>query len=350
MKTNMPALFTICATMMIMTISAAHADLFYWPSEYRTVVNDRDALQIELDTVKVQYRNEKQNYEAKISELNAKIDSLDSQLSDLEKKRKEESSRADEQIRALEARAEILAKNGSDKEKKLIEENKRLKTFYEDQISKLQKQLADEQDANRKKIEDLTVQFDKKRGDYESQIATMTDQIASLKKLSESQKADLDHLSKQANDLEKQLESEIKNGDIKIKRMFNKIIININDRISFDSGSTILRPNVKPALDKIITILKNYPGNKISIEGHTDNVPLVRGALFRDNWELSTERALAVLGYIMTDKNLDPTRFSAAGYGEYQPLVANDTEENKAINRRVDIVVVPDLPVSQQNN
>ena len=330
--------------------SSLRADIFYTPSEYRTVVNDRDALQIELDTLKNQFRNEKRSYETKIAELNAKIESLNKQLSDLEKKRLEDNARAQEQIRALEARSSILEKNSGEREQQLIEENKKLKAFYDGEIAKLQKQLADEQLENRKRIETLTLQFDKKRGDLEAQISQLTDQLAALKKLSDTQKADLDRLSKQANDLESQLESEIKNGDIRVKRLFNKIVININDRISFDSGSAVLKPNVKPALDKIVTILKNYPNNRISVEGHTDNVPLSRGGQFRDNWQLSSERALSVLGYLLTDKKLDATRFSAAGFGEYQPQVPNDTPENRAANRRVDIVVVPNVPAAAQGN
>jgi chemotaxis protein MotB len=330
--------------------SSLHADIFYTPGEYRTVVNDRDALQIELDLLKNQSRNEKRDYESKISALNAKIDSLNAQLSDLDKRRLEDNGRAQEQIRALEARSGILEKNSGEREQQLIEENKKQKAFYEGEIAKLQKQLADDQDANRKKIEALTAQFDIKRSGLEAQIAQLTDQLAALKKLSDTQKADLDRLSKQANDLESQLDSEIKNGDIRIKRMFNKIIININDRISFDSGSSVLKPNVKPALDKITTILKNYPNNRISVEGHTDNVPLGRGGQFRDNWQLSSERALSVLGYLLTDKKLDATRFSAAGFGEYQPQVPNDTPENRSANRRVDIVVVPNIPAAAQGN
>jgi chemotaxis protein MotB len=181
----------------------------------------------------------------------------------------------------------------------------------------------------------------KYRSAYEARIAQLADQIASLKKISETQETDFDRLSKQANDLENQLQTEIKNGDIKIKREFNKLIVTINDRISFDSGSPVLKPNVKPALNKITTILNNYPNTLISIDGHTDNIPLSRGTKFRDNWQLSMERALAVLGYILTEKELDPTRFSAAGFGEFQPQVPNDSDANRANNRRIDIVIVP---------
>lgn len=340
----------IAALLMVSGGTVLRADIFYTPNEYRVIVNDRDALQISLDTLKNQSRNEKRNFEAKIAELGARIESLNKQLADLEKKRVEEGARAKEQIRALEARCEILEKNSGERENQLISENKKQKAFYDNQIAQLQKQLSDEQAANRKKIEELTLQFDKKRSDYENQIAQLTDQLAALKKLSDTQKADLDRLSKQANDLENQLDAEIRNGDIKIKRLFNKIVININDKISFDSGSAVLKPNVKPALDKITAILKNYPNNRISVEGHTDNVPLSRGGQFRDNWQLSSERALSVLGYLLTDKKLDASRFSAAGNGEYQPQVPNDTAENRALNRRVDIVVVPNVPASAQGN
>jgi len=335
---------------LFMAGTALSADVFYFPSEYKAVVNDRDALQIELDTTKNQFRDTKRDLDSKIAALSAKIESLEKQLADLEKKRQDENARSQEQIRALESRAEILSKNSGEREKQLIEETRKQKEFYDRQIADLQKRLADEQTANRKKIEEMTIRFNKACADYEARIAQLGDQLAALKKLSETQKADLDRLSKQASELEKQLESEIKNGDIKIKRMFGKIIININDRISFDSGSAVLKPNVKPALDKIISILNDYPNNRISVEGHTDNVPLGRGGQFRDNWQLSSERALSVLGYVLGDKKLDPTRFSAAGFGQYQPQVPNDTAENRAANRRVDIVVVPNVPNAAQGN
>ena len=340
----------IGAAVFALASAAAHADILYFPSEYKAVVNDRDALQIELDTTKNQFRDAKRDLESKIASLNAKVESLDKQLADLEKKRQDENARSKELIRALESRSDILSKNSSEREKQLLEENRKQKEFYDNQIALLQKQLADEQTANRKKVEELTIGFDKKRANYEATISRMNDQLSALKKLSDTQKADLDRLSKQATDLEKQLESEIKNGDIKIKSMFGKIIININDRISFDSGSAVLKPNVKPALDKIVSILNNYPNNRISVEGHTDNVPLGRGGQFRDNWQLSSERALSVLGYVLASGKLDPTRFTAAGNGQYQPQVPNDTAENRAANRRVDIVIVPNMPAAAKGN
>jgi chemotaxis protein MotB len=95
-----------------------------------------------------------------------------------------------------------------------------------------------------------------------------------------------------------------------------------------------------PALAKIITILAKYPENQIVVEGNTDDVP-IHTKDFRDNWQLSAERALSVLGYLLQNKKLDPHRFSASGVGEFNPVVPNDTAENKSLNRRVDIIVIP---------
>ncbi|MBW1902469.1 MAG: OmpA family protein, partial [Deltaproteobacteria bacterium] len=78
----------------------------------------------------------------------------------------------------------------------------------------------------------------------------------------------------------------------------------------------------------------------IQVEGHTDDVP-IRSRQFPSNWELSSARALAVLRLLLEKSDIEPERLSAAGYGEYHPNVPNDSSENRRLNRRVDIVIVP---------
>ena len=75
------------------------------------------------------------------------------------------------------------------------------------------------------------------------------------------------------------------------------------------------------------------------VEGHTDNLP-INTPRFPSNWELSTARATSVIRYLIEEENLDPERLSAAGYGEYRPIDANDTPEGRARNRRVDLVIL----------
>ncbi|MGB3985550.1 MAG: OmpA family protein, partial [Limnochordia bacterium] len=85
-------------------------------------------------------------------------------------------------------------------------------------------------------------------------------------------------------------------------------------------------------------ILKDIP-NPIRIEGHTDNLP-IKTAQFPSNWELSVHRATSVIRYMVEELDFDPTKLSAAGYGEYRPVRPNDSAENRAMNRRVDIVIM----------
>ncbi len=116
------------------------------------------------------------------------------------------------------------------------------------------------------------------------------------------------------------------------------LVISVGEGIVFDSGSDLIKPEGKSLLDTIATSLVSI-GNHIRIEGHTDNVP-IKNSRFPSNWELSTARATAVISYMIEKFGLQPDQLSAAGYAEYRPVAANDTEEGRASNRRVDIVVL----------
>ena len=111
----------------------------------------------------------------------------------------------------------------------------------------------------------------------------------------------------------------------------------------FSSGSVQLTQTATNILDKIMEVVGKYPDREIRIEGHTDNVGIALEFQdrFKSNWELSTARALSVLRFFVDKTDADPRKLSAVGYGEYRPLVPNDTPENKRLNRRVDIVILP---------
>ncbi len=115
--------------------------------------------------------------------------------------------------------------------------------------------------------------------------------------------------------------------------------ISIRDSLLFKSGSADIEPQAKNTLVDIGKILKALPGNHIRVEGHTDNDPIYT-PLFPSNWELSSARATKVLRLLVDTAKLDPKLISAIGYGEYWPKVPNSSEDNKAQNRRVDIVIV----------
>lgn len=118
------------------------------------------------------------------------------------------------------------------------------------------------------------------------------------------------------------------------------IYVNIQESILFGSGSTIIADSGKNTLNNLGELIQQFD-NAVVIEGYTDNVPM-NNVNFSSNWELSTGRALSVLRYLSEERAVDPTRLAAKGYGEYHPMVPNDSEENRAKNRRVNIVIVYD--------
>lgn len=125
------------------------------------------------------------------------------------------------------------------------------------------------------------------------------------------------------------------------------VIIELNDKILFESGKSELIPESRGVLDKISGLLGTLD-NTFIIEGHTDNVP-INNYRFNDNWDLSSSRANSVIRYFTQVKGLDVNKFNSAAYGEFKPLVDNSTEENRAKNRRVNILIVATEKESKEN-
>ena len=116
------------------------------------------------------------------------------------------------------------------------------------------------------------------------------------------------------------------------------IVIQLRENVLFETSSSALRQDSKEILKKISSLLGNL-SNSIIVEGHTDNRP-INTSQFPSNWELSVDRAVNVVRYFIEDMGLNPTRFTAAGYGEFQPIVPNDSVSNMAKNRRVNILIM----------
>ena len=123
------------------------------------------------------------------------------------------------------------------------------------------------------------------------------------------------------------------------------LVINIlTDRVLFDPGQAVLRPDGAKVLDLIAPIVRKLP-NRIAVEGHTDNVPITT-AQFPSNWELSQARATSVLQQMLVD-GLEPTRLNLSAYGEYKPIDTNASDVGRARNRRVAIVVLASAQAPQ---
>jgi len=155
--------------------------------------------------------------------------------------------------------------------------------------------------------------------------------------------AQLDELSRSKSMLEQKLGQEINDKQIKLQMMEKGLVITVVGDLLFDSGKSKIRPEAHSLLGKVSEILKdNMSQFNVGIEGHTDNVPIKLSG-WKSNWELSTARALSVLHYLVNDQGIAPERLSAIGYGEYRPVDSNETAPGRKQNRRVEIVILPNV-------
>lgn len=139
------------------------------------------------------------------------------------------------------------------------------------------------------------------------------------------------------------LQSMIDGGQLTVSIDGGRIVINLPNNVLFNTGSAKLNSEGQQAMTQIGEVLSQFSDRRFQIEGHTDNVP-IKSARYPSNWELSTARALAVV-HLLTEMGVTPENISAAGFGEFRPRADNETEEGKQLNRRIEIVMLPNLDI-----
>lgn len=144
--------------------------------------------------------------------------------------------------------------------------------------------------------------------------------------------------------LEKNLRDETGavSDDIEISIDKTVVMINISDKLLFQSGSATVNRQAYPLLEKLANVINSEPAMEVMIEGHTDDTA-IRKSNFKDNWELSVERATAIVRLLENNYNVDGKKMIASGRSSYNPIVENDSWENRAVNRRTRIVILPNL-------
>ena len=130
--------------------------------------------------------------------------------------------------------------------------------------------------------------------------------------------------------------------DINIKIDKGVIYVDISDKMLFKTGKYEVAGRAKEVLGKVAKVLLAHPEIEFMVEGHTDNVPYREGVLL-DNWDLSVKRATSVVRILQDEYSIPPARMTAAGRGEYVPVMSNDLDEGRAANRRTRIVILPML-------
>ena len=135
----------------------------------------------------------------------------------------------------------------------------------------------------------------------------------------------------------------ISDPDIEINVEKGVVFISIADKLLFKSGSYLVSDRAKEVLAKVAKVVNSKPDFECMVEGHTDNIPFTSNTILIDNWDLSTKRSTAIIRVLTKDLGVNPKQLIAAGRGEFVPLVENTTSENRAINRRTRIVVLPKI-------
>ena len=141
----------------------------------------------------------------------------------------------------------------------------------------------------------------------------------------------------------KNLESDVEKGNLKLQEAQGRLTVSVLDKIVFAPGGLEISPEGKVVLKKLANLLKGLTGKRIQVEGHTDALPVrpMADRRYRDNWELSTLRASAVVRFLQEAGGVDPTLLSAVGHGPFQPVATNATPEGRQKNRRIEIVLTP---------
>jgi chemotaxis protein MotB len=145
-------------------------------------------------------------------------------------------------------------------------------------------------------------------------------------------------------DLEAALSPEIARKEISVRREPDGLVISLREVGFFESGSAQMKTSSQPAFDRIAVLLRERK-YRLRIEGHTDNVP-IHNSQFSSNWELSTARATEIVRVLIVKDGFEPLHLSAAGYAEYHPIASNHTNEGRAMNRRVDVVILGHGPAA----
>ncbi len=191
-----------------------------------------------------------------------------------------------------------------------------------------------------------------KIADLNSQLSTCTSLNASLakdaaayKQLKADMKARQDRMNADMKEIREKIIqglSQLADSGIDVSFKNGFLYVTLPEATLFPEGSATLNPKSKSALSPLASVLNNYPNVQVYVIGNTDS-KTIHTARFTDNWSLSTERANSIVRVLRDKYSMDPTRLLAGGRSKYNPVADNGTKEGRALNRRIQIVLNPDL-------
>lgn len=226
----------------------------------------------------------------------------------------------------------------------LAEKKKQLESSF----NELSESSASQLDAKAKEILLLSSKLNEKENaliaentrleKLKTELAVRSERVLQLEELIAAKKAKMEHLKNAVSNALQNFEGK----GLTVYRKNGRVYVSMENKLLFDSGSWAVGNQGKSAVVELAKVLKQNKDIEVLIEGHTDNVPYKSNTAIADNWDLSTKRATAIVRILMNNQ-INPTRITAAGRGEFLPVASNSTKEGKAKNRRIEVILAPNL-------
>ncbi len=320
----------------------------------RLATNSAD-LEANLERAREERRQLESDLQQEVERLAANSAELEANLERAREERRQLESDLQQEV-------ERLAANSAELEQALTNRQAQQQSLQAqiDAATAEKEQLAgelDEAQARREELQDQIASVNAEVAAKEAALAAARDDITALNgqlaqtreekhvlearlvDLSEQQKKEAAHFAL----LQSRLEQELDEHRVEITQLKNRMtVINLTSEVLFDSGSIEIKPAGRKVLNLIAESLNAYPEREISIDGHTDNVPVGRASRYVSNWDLSTTRAIAALDHLQR-AGVAPRRLRAVGHGEHKPIASNTDEIGRQLNRRIEIRLLPKL-------
>jgi len=292
----------------------------------RTLQQERDDLMAENEYLTVENR-----------EMGAKIDEVEQQ----QEKFVRDSIRLYRKVEELQEEVAQLERQYSDLEsthEELLRGNARETRRLLNELQNTQEDLAKKE----QKLRELEANVAGQRQDVsrlQAELEARNARLLEMEEMLSEKDAILDDLREKVADALLGFEGQ----GLTVTRRGGKVYVSLEEKLLFQTGSTVVDPDGVRALRQLAVVLANNPDIDIMIEGHTDDVPFRKGSSIKDNWDLSVLRATSIVRILLDAARIDPTRITVAGRGEYLPVDPADTPEARRKNRRTEIILSPDL-------
>jgi chemotaxis protein MotB len=303
------------------------------PKLFQETKSERDVSAGERDAT----MKENEQLTVENTELKAKMEGSEKEIERINQAHQDES----EELKRLKDEYQSLNKRYND----LQEANKALVNSSDVETRKMMAQLEQTRKdlyAKEDQLNMLSSKLDAERAQLQSTSAELD---ARNKRLSELEKT-LAQKDQAVNDLRKKVSDALlgfEGQGLTVTKKNGKVYVSLEEKLLFKSGSIDVDPKGAAALKKLAVVLEQNPDINITIEGHSDDVPVAAGSQLKDNWDLSVRRATSIIRILLDNSKIDPKRLTASGRGEFMPIDPSKTDAARQKNRRTEIILTPKL-------